>query len=131
MTTLKRAIPLQLQPAPELPETITIGEVAKRLGRSPNTIRRWIDLDMQDGMHRVPGARRGDTESIVILRAVFERAMRDGEEPAPRPIAVASGVREAIAELRDMAARCTLLADQLRDAQVLERSATGELQRTG
>ena len=125
-----RVVPLPSPTTAQLPECIAIPDVAKRLGKSPATIRRWIELDMQDGGRRVPGGRKGDGESLVVIRAVFERAMRDGIEPAPRPIAVSTNVTAVIAELREMAARCTAIADGLRDAQVLDR-VPGRLRQTG
>lgn len=129
-----RVIPLQdttTEPAEQLPELMTAEEVGKRLHKHPNTIRQWIALDMVDGAGRVPGGRVGQSGTAAIVRAVFERAMRDGIEPARRPITVAPDVTEAIAELREMAARCAAIADHLRDAQVMAVIAPGGLRKTG
>ena len=100
-----RLVPIDLpngDAPPEMPETLTVEQAAKRLDISVDTARRWIREDAKDGGNRVPGGRYHGSRYVVI-RAVFDRAMRTGIEPERRqpvsPIASSS-----IAELERLAA---------------------------
>lgn len=95
-------------PMPEPPsDLLPIAEAAERLGIHPTTLRQWMRLDMEDGKGRVPGG-RCEGRNYVVIRAVFDRAMRDGIEPE-RPTAAAQGpdvltvLEELIAKLRQSA----------------------------
>jgi len=101
------ARPTQTAPTP-VNETISVADAAKRLGISVDTCRKWIRQDMVDGAGRVPGGRCLDTMYIVI-RAVFERAMRDGHEPerikpAPEPTVDLPAIRAHLAAIAELVA---------------------------
>ena len=95
-------LPKVPKPKPEpVRETYTVAEVAARLGISDDTVRRWMRADAADGGRRVPGGRCHGT-MYVILAAVFDRALVDGEEPARHeaapPLDLAA-IRAHLAEL--------------------------------
>jgi excisionase family DNA binding protein len=100
-----------------LPETMTPDEVADRLGMKLDTVRRWIRADMADGGHRIPGG-RCEGSRFVIIRAVFERAMRQGIEPESSVQVVTPDVLELAARLRQRAAEDLELADRLAELAV-------------
>lgn len=90
------------KPAPA-PETIPVAEAARRLGISADTCRKWMRADMADGAGRVPGGRCLGS-AYVIVRATFDRALRDGLEPertkpAPGPAVDLAAIRRHLAEL--------------------------------
>jgi DNA-binding transcriptional MerR regulator len=112
-----RTVPSNLPRTPELPETIDVAEVAARLGIHPTTCRKWTKADMIDGGRRVPGGRCLDTK-YVVLRSVFERAMRHGIEPETAAQVMTPDVIELAARLRQRAAEDLELADRLNELAV-------------
>jgi hypothetical protein len=78
-----RTVPMNRPPSPDLPEIISPNDVADRLGMHPDTVGRGIREDMEDSGKRIPGGRCIGSRYFVI-RAVFERAMRQGIEPEAR-----------------------------------------------
>jgi len=97
------------QPASEL---VPLDEAAERLGIHTDTLRRWIKADMADGRNRVPGS-RGEGSKYVILRAVFDRALRDGVEPPRTPEIVSPDLTEIVQHLRRRATEDLALADDI------------------
>jgi len=90
------------EPAADVPDTMDVSEAAARLGMHDDTVRRGIREDMQDGGRRIPGGRHIGSKYLII-RAVFERAMRDGVEPERKEIVAPAvdldAVRRLVAEL--------------------------------
>jgi hypothetical protein len=80
-----RSVPISLLAAEPSSELMPIAEAAARLGVHEDTLRRWMRLDMEDGKGRVPGG-RCEGRYYLIFRAVFDRALREGDEPPARPI---------------------------------------------
>jgi uncharacterized membrane protein len=109
-----RAFPLSASgtTANEQSETVPFDEVARRMGKSTETIRRWIKADLINGKGRVPGS-RGEGSSYVVIRAVFERAMREGREPERVRVVVPADLQDAIDALREQGTKCFAEADRL------------------
>ena len=89
-------------PAAPLSEVMDVAEVARILDIHPDTVRRGIREDMVDGGRRIPGGRHIGSRYFVI-RAVFERAVRDGVEPERvervEPAVDLEAARRCLAEL--------------------------------
>jgi hypothetical protein len=112
-----RAVPINLPDTDDVPETMDLHVVGRRLGIHADTVRRGIRDDMADGGRRIPGGRKVGGRYLVI-RAVFERAMRHGIEPEPSVQVVTPDVLELAARLRQRAAEDMELADRLVDLAV-------------
>ena len=99
MSSIRRIGAPDPAPASEL---IPLEEVAERYGVHIDTVRRWIKADLADGKHRVPGA-RGEGSRYIVLRAPFERAVRDGIEPARSPELPLADVAAIAGDLQELA----------------------------
>ena len=115
-----RAVPITRTPVSEL---VPLEEIAERLEIHTDTVRRWIKADMADGGNRVPGS-RGEGSRYIVIRAVFERAMRDGREPEPRPVYTAPDLTDLRDHLRQRAADDLALADRITAAIETSRKAS-------
>jgi len=67
---------------------------------------------MADGGNRVPGG-RGEGTKYIIMRAVFDRAMRYGQEPERAPTIVSPDLEDIAKHLRQRAAEDLELADRI------------------
>jgi hypothetical protein len=105
-----RTFPIpQAEPESEL---IPLEEVGERFGVHIDTVRKWIKADMADGRNRVPGS-RGEGSRYIVVRAIFERALRDGVEPPRSPKIVAPDLTHIVDHLRRRATEDLALADNI------------------
>lgn len=64
------------RPARSVPDSLSVSEVATRLGVAKNTVRRWFDRDQPDSGEEIEGGRTGGTERRCSA-AWVERLERD------------------------------------------------------
>tara|TARA_R110000737_G_scaffold285056_1_gene291601 strand:- start:258 stop:515 length:258 start_codon:yes stop_codon:yes gene_type:complete len=60
----------QIEGAEDEPNTLSVNQVARKVGRSNDTIRRWIKAGILRGGHVLPGP-KGDELIYIVNKRVF------------------------------------------------------------